>query len=40
MLDENLTWKNHKNEIENKASKGLLLYKTNFLLNRKCLKDI
>ena len=41
MLDENLTWKNHINEIENKASKGIgLLYKTNFLLNRKCLKDI
>ena len=31
MLDENLTWKNLINEIENKASKGIgLLYKTFF----------
>ena len=41
MLDENLTWKNHTNKIEKKVSKGIrLLYKTNFSLKRKCLKDI
>ena len=41
MLDENLTWKNHIELIENKTSKNIgLLYKANFLLNQNCLKSI
>ena len=41
LIDENLTWKKHINEIEKKVSKSIgMLYKAKFLLNKKCLKDI
>ena len=41
LIDENIAWKKHINEIEKKVSKGIgMLYKAKFLLNRKCLKDI
>ena len=41
LLDENLTWKNHINLIENKISKSLgILHPAKFLLNQKSRKDI
>ena len=41
LLDENLTWKNHINLIENKTSKSLgILHPAKFLLNQKSRKDI
>ena len=41
LIDENLTWKKHINEIEKKVSKSIgMLYKAKFLLNKKCLKVI
>ena len=41
MFDENLTWKNHINLINNKISKNIgILYKVKFLLSKKCLKSI
>ena len=41
IIDENLTWKTHIHEVQNKVSKNLgVLYKAKFLLNQKCLKDI
>ena len=41
LFDENLTWKNHTNLIENKMSKSLgILHGAKFLLNQKSRKDI
>ena len=41
LLDENLTWKNQINLIENKTSKSLgILHPAKFLLNQKSRKDI
>ena len=41
MVDENLTWKDHIDLLENKISKNVgVLYKASKLLNTKCLKNI
>ena len=41
LLDENITWKDHIQTIENKISKNIgMLFKAKFLLNQKCLKSI
>ena len=41
IVDENLTWKNHINLIENKISKNIgVLFKASKLLNISCLKNI
>ena len=41
LLDENLTWKDHINCVENKVSKNIgLLYKARFLLDEKCPKQL
>ena len=41
LFDENLTWKNNINLIENKISKGLgILHRDNFLLNQKSRKNV
>ena len=41
LIDDNLTWRKHIHEIEIKMSKDIgILYKTKFLLNRKCWQDI
>ena len=41
LFDENLTWKNHINLIENKMSKSLgILYRAKFLLNQKHRKNV
>ena len=40
LFDENLTWKNHINLIENKMSKSLgILYRAKFLFNQKSWKN-
>ena len=40
-LDENLTWKNHIQMIENKVAKSIsILYRAKFHLNKYCLKQI
>ena len=41
ILDEHLIWKKHIHLIENKVSKNVgVLYKTNKLINFKCLRSI
>ena len=41
LLDENLNWKEHINYIENKISKSMgILYKSRFLLNEQCTKNL
>ena len=41
LFDENLTWKNHINLIENKISKSLgILHQVNFLLNQKSRRNV
>ena len=41
LFDENLTWKNHINLIENKISKSLgILHRAKFLLNQKSRKNV
>ena len=41
LFDENLTWKNHINLIENKISKSLgILHRVKFLLNQKFRKNV
>ena len=41
MFDENLTWKNHINLIENRISKSLgILHRAKFLLNQKSRKNV
>ena len=41
MIDENLTWRNHIDLIENKIAKNVgVLFKASKLLNNRCLKNI
>ena len=41
LIDENLTWKNHIEILENKIAKNIgVLFKASKLLNTRCLKDI
>ena len=41
IIDENLTWKNHIDLIENKISKNIgVLFKASKVLNMTCLKNI
>ena len=41
LINENLTWKTHINNIENEISKSLgMLYKAKFMQNQNCLKSI
>ena len=41
LIDENLTWKNHIELLENKISKNIgVLFKASKLLNMRCLKNI
>ena len=41
IIDENITWKYHINEIEQKIAKNLgMLYKASFMLSRECLRNI
>ena len=41
LFDENLTWKNHVNLIENKISKRPgILHRAKFLLNKKSKKNV
>ena len=41
LIDENITWKDHIQTIENKISKNIgILFKAKCLLNRKCLRSI
>ena len=41
LIDENISWKPHINNIENKISNSLvMLYKATFMPNQNCLKSV